>query len=537
MTRGARPLLAAAAAVAAGLSIVVAQPPLGWWPTTFLAAPLLLLAVATETDLPEGTRPRAFRWGLLAGVAAYAPMLAWLVRPAGYLGWVLLVLIQAAFLGLLAVLLRPVVRTPWVVLAAPVLWAGMDAWRGVFPLGGFEWGSIAYAAVEGSWMLPLARLVGGRGITVLTVLVGALAFEAGRRVHAAVTAVPTGGSVEQLRDGLPAAQRPLVGLAVALLVSVLATIEPPATTGESLDVLVVQGNDELDRTELTAREVDRDIAATMRELTVAAVDAGDTPDLTVWPESSVDRDAFGERGADLLPEVEVAAEATDGNLLVGVNRDGDVEGTFLNSAVLVDAAGDPVDAYVKRQIVPFGEYVPFRAALGWFPPLRQIPRDAVRGERAAGVTVDDVRVAVVICFETLFPDLVRQNVVADGEDAALVVSTTNDASFGRSAEPAQHLAQSRLRAVETGRWVVHAALSGASAFVSPAGEVFDQTGVFELTTIRRDVPLVAGRTPFLATGDVLGAAVRLATAVWLLVLLARAWRTRTRSPEPHPERP
>lgn len=537
MRFGSRPLVAAGAAGLSGLAIVLAQPPVGLWPATFLAAPLLLVAIATETDLPAGSRPRPFRWGLLAGFVAYAPMLVWLVRPAGFLAWILLATIQAAFLGLLAVLLRPVVRTRWVVVAAPVLWAGVDAWRGILPLGGFEWGSLAYAHVEGSWMLPVARLVGGRGITVLTVLIGTLLFEAGRRVHAAATTGATrrGGTVEQFRDGLPAAQRPFVGLAAALLVSILATIEPPPTTGEALDVLVVQGNDELDRTELGSREEDLLIVETMRELTVEAVTEGGPPELTVWPESSVDRDAFTPAGADLLPAVEEAARATGGNLIAGVNRAGGTTATFLNSAVLLDAEGRPADAYVKRQLVPFGEYVPFRAAIGRFPPLRQIPRDAVPGERTSPLTVEGVRVAVVICFETLFPGLVRENVVADGGDAGIVVASTNDASFGRSAEPAQHLAQSRLRAVETGRWVVHAALSGSSAFVSPEGEAFDETALFARTTIRRDVPVVTGRTPFLVTGDVLGTGVRLVTAMWLLVLVAR--RLRPPSPDPRPERP
>lgn len=535
MSRGVRPLVAAGAATLAGLAILLAQPPVGAWPLTFLAAPLLLLAVATEAGLPGEVPPRAFRWGLLAGVVGYGPMLVWLVRPAGFLAWILLVLIQAAWLGLLAVLVRPVVRSTWVVLAAPLLWVGMDAWRGVFPLGGFAWGTLAYAHVEGSWMLPVARLVGGRGITLLTVLVGALLFEAVRRVHDGAD----GSTVEQLRDGLPSAQRPLLGLAAALLVSVLATIEPPPTTGATLDVLVVQGNDRLEPGELSSSEEDLAIARSMRELTEEAAAAGGPADLTVWPESSVDRDVFGDAGADLRPEVEAAAAAADGGLLLGVNRAGEDPDTFLNSAVLLDDEGDPVDAYVKRQLVPFGEYVPFRAALGWFPPLGQIPRDGVPGERTGPITVDDVRVAVVICFETLFPGLVRENVLGDDGtgEAGLVVASTNDASFGRSAEPRQHLAQSRLRAVETGRWVVHAALSGSSAFVTPEGEALDETELFTRTTIRRDVPLVTGRTPFLVVGDVVGAGARLVSSMWLLAVVLRGWRARRPSADPRPERP
>jgi apolipoprotein N-acyltransferase len=108
-----------------------------------------------------------------------------------------------------------------------------------------------------------------------------------------------------------------------------------------------------------------------------------------------------------------------------------------------------------------------------------------------------VHAAVLICFETLFSDLARSNIRAGSQDAGIILAITNDASFQRSAEPDQHLAQSRMRAIETGRWVVHAALSGSSAFVDPDGSVHDATDLFVQDAIRRDIPLAAGRTPFL----------------------------------------
>jgi apolipoprotein N-acyltransferase len=522
-----RTLLAAAAAVLAGLGLLVAQPPVGLWATTFLAPPLLLTAVAAEADRAADGRARPFRWGLLAGIVAYAPMLTWLIAPAGAIAWVLLVVIQAAFLGALAWLLLPVVHSPWVIAVAPVLWTGMDALRGSFPLGGFSWGSIPYAHVDGSWLLPVARLVGGRGITVLTVLIGTLVFAAALRVHAGARASGSTG-LAAVRTGLPHAQPLFLGLAGALLVSVMATIEAPPETGETLDVLAVQGNDMEGTFQGDGREEDAAITAKMLALTEQAVAEGGRADLTVWPESSIDRDAFAPVGEDLLPLVETAAATTGGDLIVGVNRVGERPRTFQNSAVSLSAEGQPVDAYVKRHLVPFGEYVPLRALIGDLPPLRQIPNDGVPGEGPAALDVAGARVAVAICFETLFPELVRENVLAGGEDAGIILATTNDASFGRSAEPAQHLAQSRLRAVETGRWVVHAALSGASAFVSPDGDLHQVTDLFEQTTIRRQVPLVSGRTPFLTIGDVVGRTARVLSLVWIAVVLAGRWSSRRR---------
>jgi len=149
--------------------------------------------------------------------------------------------------------------------------------------------------------------------------------------------------------------------------------------------------------------------------------------------------------------------------------------------------------------------VPGRRWLEWIPALDQVPRDAVAGPGAQSFAVaPGVQAAVLICFETLFSDLARTNVLAGPVDAGLILSITNDASFRRSAEPAQHLAQSRMRAIETGRWVVHAALSGSSAFVDPSGGVSQATDLFARAAIREDVPIAVGRTPFLMIGDVVG---------------------------------
>ncbi len=425
--------VAAGAAVGAGFSAAASQPPIGAWPLVFVAPALLLAAVAIEVHAATlaGTRPRVFRWGLLAGVARFAPLLSWLVFPAGAVGYVLLVLLQSAFMGLFAVLARPWVRSRWVVPVAAVLWTGLEAWRGSVPLGGFDWGALSYAHVQGSWLLPLARLVGGRGLTFLTVFIAAALFDVGRRMHAATLGL-RGRYRDHLQAGLPHAQPALVLLAGALLVGTLATVEPPAPTGRTANVLVVQGNDIVDRAARTGGRADRVIAANMRTLTRAAVDAGGQPDLTVWPESAVDRDPYTLTGADLRDDVLAAAQVVGGNLLFGASLDGPTPTSWRNAAVLTDAAGLPVARYAKRHLVPFGEYVPGRSLLGWFAPLRQIPFDAIPGAGPQTiVTSGGVRLAVAICYETLFPDLVRDNVTDGGQPAELIVASTNDASVRR----------------------------------------------------------------------------------------------------------
>jgi apolipoprotein N-acyltransferase len=508
-TRRAPLLSAPVVAVLAGAALFAAHPPLGVSHLAFLVAPLLVVALRLagggDPRDREAAPPRvggAFVLGSLAGLVGYGPMIWWLVAPAGLLGWGLLVAIQALWLGLLAALVAPWLRSHWLPLIVGGLWVGMDALRGQIPLSGFGWGTLAYAQVGTGWFTPLGRLLGANGITLAIVVVSVAALESMLAMW--------GGD----RERPP--RSPLVQLVGAALITTLVTVGAPATEG-SLDVVAVQGNDIRHWIEQPP-DAPRVITTNLRDLTVAAVERDGRPDLVVWPESAIDRDPSHPQWAD-LGELARESAAAAGVLVAGVALDGpDPRRERIIGALLLDGSGE-IDRYVKRRLVPFGEYVPARRWLEWIPALDQVPRDAVPGEGARSFALPEgVRVAVAICFETLYSDLVRTNVLATADAAGLILAITNDASFQDSAEPAQHLAQSRMRAIETGRWVVHAALSGSSAFVDPSGQVHDATELFTATSIRREVPLAVARTPFLLTGDVVGNA---GVALVIALLLAR----------------
>lgn len=538
-----RVISAFALAVGAGVAGAAAHAPVGAGPLVLLVLPLLLAAIdqaeleATPGGaVSDGVEVASARggWrrrtativpsrlpvaiGLLAGLVTFLPMLAWVIQPAGVVAWLLLSFVQAGWYALVAGLLRRWVRSAWVVLAAPVLWTGMEAWRAIVPLGGFGWGALAYAHTAGSPLLPVARVVGASGLTFLTALLGALLYEAARRVQ-----VARSGGRSIAASGLSTAP-PLAALVlIALIAAILPPGAPPAS-GRTVDLLAVQGNDLVDFVASRGEE-DAAIAGRLLAETRAAVDAGGPPDLTIWPENSIDVDPFTSTGAFLRHYVTEGARVVGGQLLFGTNLDGpEPDLTFRNVAVLVDRNGEPVDRYVKRRYVPFGEYVPWRPLLGKLPPLRQVPRDGVAGAGPQTVETELTGVAVIICFETLFSDILRTNVLAG--NAGLVVALTNDASFGRSWESDQHIAQSQLRAVETGRWMVHAAISGASALVDPDGRVRHRTELFERATIRAEVPVTEASTPFLAAGDVAGPLTRWAALALLLTEVALRLRRR-----------
>jgi apolipoprotein N-acyltransferase len=226
-------------------------------------------------------------------------------------------------------------------------------------------------------------------------------------------------------------------------------------------------------------------------------------DVVVWPENVVDVVTF----ADSMERTEIATEADRlrAPVLVGITEDvAQRPDRFLNAQVVVTSAGEVTGRYDKVRRVPFGEYVPGRAlleALG--APVDEVPTDAVEGIGPAVLDVpvrgeDTMRVAVVISWEVFFGDRARDGVRNGG---TMLINPTNGSSYTGTILQTQQVASSRLRAVETGRWVGQVSPTGFSAFVSPGGAVFARTGVSEAAVLVRDVPQRTGRTWYTSAGD------------------------------------
>jgi apolipoprotein N-acyltransferase len=506
--------------VVAGVALWAAHAPVEAAPAAFLVAPLLVAAMRMTSGAgaldPSGSISGGLRVALpafVAGLVGYGSMISWLIAPAGVLGWGLLVLVQAAWLGLWALVVAPHLHRAFAPTLAGAAWVGMDTLRGIVPLSGFSWGALAYSQVDVDWFLPLGRVLGASGITFVIVALS--------------IALVDGLVGMRMGDREDPPRAPLVQAVGLALIVTLVTVGPPPTEGD-LDVLAVQGND-IEHWILQDVDPPRTITRNLHRLTLDEVRENGAPDLVVWPESAIDRDPARPAWRDLGELADEVAAAV-GVLVAGVSLDGpdDPSRDRIVGAWHLDARGTSAiaDLYIKRRPVPFGEYVPGRRWLEWIPALDQVPRDAIAGPGPQSFAIaPGIDVAVLVCFETLFSDLARSNIRAGDRDAAIVLAITNDASFQRSAEPQQHLAQSRMRAIETGRWVVHAALSGSSAFVDPQGRVHQATGLFTQDTIRADIPLAVGRTPFLEIGDVAGV-LGAGTMVLLgLLLIMRRIRT------------
>jgi apolipoprotein N-acyltransferase len=193
-------------------------------------------------------------------------------------------------------------------------------------------------------------------------------------------------------------------------------------------------------------------------------------------------------------------------------------------ALLFTPEGQLADRYQKRRLVPFGEFVPFGGVLGRLIPATRegVPYDKVPGDRLEPLLIDGVPVGTLICWESAYPGDARQ-LTRDG--AQLLLIMTNNASFGTGAGPRQHLAAGQLRAVEEGRTIVQAAVTGISAVIEPSGATRQETGLYQETTLRVQVPPRTGLTPYTRYGRAVEAGLVGVTAGGLL-LAGMLWRRR-----------
>ena len=194
------------------------------------------------------------------------------------------------------------------------------------------------------------------------------------------------------------------------------------------------------------------------------------------------------------------------------------DGRLYNTAFLLGTDGQIHGRYDKRHLVPFGEYVPLQQVFFFLDKLVVGIGDFGRGRRATVFSLDGVRFSVMICYEAIFPGEVREF----GRDGAeFLVNITNDAWFGRSGAPSQHLAMAAMRAVENGMYLVRAANTGISAVVAPTGEILAETGIFTEATLLGTIHPRLRETPYTRYGDML-AWVCLTFLVAYGVALARA---------------
>ena len=222
-------------------------------------------------------------------------------------------------------------------------------------------------------------------------------------------------------------------------------------------------------------------------------------DLVVWPESSTGFNNDPGVHSRVQNDVSTQALRLDSYFLIGGDRPVQKE-YFENYGIFINREGEIVDQYLKQHPVPFGEYIPFRKYLDWIPPLALVPRDMIRGDGQKIFMVNDTKISTVISFEGSFQRYIR-NSVMDG--AELVVILTNQASYGESGMSDQFILMSRANAISNERPIVHAAITGKSAFIDHNGKVISKTELFETTTLNEKLEVRQTETPYSKYGNYL----------------------------------
>ena len=462
--------------------------------------------------LVRGSGPgRAAACGFAFGITYFGALLYWILL-FGELGWAALVLMSAGFMAGFGALAPAVWRRDHPVfgtLGLAGLWTVVEWIRGMFPLGGFGWGQLGSAQVDAP-ALPLASVGGVWALSFAVVLVSGLLLLAwerwgsGRRARALALAMSA--------------------VAVAL---VPAAIPTPDADGRAIDVAALQV-DVASVQHLVGDE--EDIAVARLNIDRHLRLAQDSPDLVVWGEGALDPGVSNDPSA--MEEVSDAVASVGAPTIAGAVTDAR-DGSERTVTLAFDGTGAIVDRYEKVKLVPFGEYVPFRGALGWISATDQVAVDRTPGEEVTLISLPGLpRIGTPICYENSFPSIDREMTRLG---AGILVVVINNASYERTAASEQHLLMSRLRAAENGRWVVHAAVSGISAFIDEHGRVVDSRGLFEPATMRTMVRSSDRRTPYTRLGDW----VPWGSIVLVVGLIAfpRGRRRPARDPGLLPERP
>lgn len=486
-------------AMAAGAATVFAFAPFGLWPLQILTLALVFALVKRESSVRRsaligwtysfGWLVAGFHW-LYISMHRYGGLPSWMAAAA-------VALLAAALAGYAALAFgggawlrqRWQIRTgPALLLLFPVMWTFAEWLRG-WVFTGFPWVSSGYAHTAGP-LAGFAPVIGVYGIAWVSALIaGSLAL-------------------------LPSRKLP-IGLAIALLAAGfgLKSLEWTTPQGQPMSVRLLQGN--VPQEMKFAPERIESTLALYHDM-IAAKPA----DLIVTPETAIPL-LSSQLPPDYLDSLSGFARASNSHIALGIPINGSPS-HYANSVIgLAPGADAKPYRYDKHHLVPFGEFIPFGAR--WFVEMMRIPLgDFTRGELVqAPFAVGSQWVLPNICYEDLFGEEIAAQLAASRTErvpeATVLLNLSNIAWFGDSVAVPQHLQISQMRALETGRPMLRATNTGATAVIGPKGDVLAKLPSFERNVLEATVQGYKGLTPYSLFGNalVIGLAFLLLFAIWI----------------------
>ena len=489
----------------------------GFWPLAWVALVPLLLAVRRAGPGTEA------RLGLLAGMVHYVSLLYWIIIVLGRYGslplWVsvpallLLALYMSSYLVLFSILIARVWkhRETMVVWVAPLLWVGLDYSRS-FLFSGFPWQDLGYSQYSALLLIQIADLAGHFAVSFHIVLVNAVTalLFALWLAHRHGAPESQQALTERLRFAWFYAILPALCITAVIFGYNLVRYRQVAqviAVSPHLKIGVVQGNIEQDQKWSPAMRLKtvEIYGALSREVGAG----GDSlPELFVWPETALPflvgnnlyfrtlkKDVLAKQKSWLLAGAPFYKKAPG-------KKTTDPGGILsYNSAYLFTPEGGIGGRYDKQHLVPFGEYVPLSRYLPLPGPLVESIGNFSAGTPVSPLSCKGAAIGVLICFESIFPALARD---WTGRGANLLVNITNDAWFGASSAPWQHLSMAVFRAVENRRSLARAANTGVSAFITPLGKIQGVSPLFQPFSRVENVALLQEKTVFTVFGHYFG---------------------------------
>jgi apolipoprotein N-acyltransferase len=445
-----------------GLLLSFAYEPVGKWWIAPIAIAVHMYALNKSTRKLLSVLVFAFTFNAIA--------LHWSSTFVGALPWIILALGLALFYLPLALVSR------WGMTTYPLMFLLMEEIRNYFPFGGFGWLRLAYSQPDAIYS-QIAAVGGSSALSAIVLLTSLFFFVLGQR---RVTFIPL---------------IPFLFLFIPVQLQVMGTSS----------VLMIQGNVPEYGLDFNSRA--KAVFNNHLDLTQEELKKDDKVDFILWPENSVDVDPF--TNIDVLD----ALNGIEQPLIIGaVLGKGE---KLLNTSILWDE--DQPQVYIKQHLTPFGEYVPLRSLARVVSPLVDRVKDFEPGDGSNSTfTISNAVIAPVICFE-LIDDEILHNAA---KQSNLLAVQTNSATFGMSAESAQQLSITRVRAIEHGRNIVSVSTTGYSAVIDHKGKVLQETSMGTAESIRTDVELMEGKTP----RDKFGTWALVGTFFVLFVTSKRAYR-------------
>ncbi len=482
------------AVLSGGLQVII-FPSINFYWLSWIAFTPLLLAILAARERDGQTLPatagKGFLLAYVSGLIWGAGSCYWIFHSMHVFGgldtvtavgvvvlFCLALAIHFGVFGLLLAVLGARKHMRRALIMTPFLWVAVEFAR--TRITGFPWDLLGTVQVENIPLTRIATATGVYGLSFEIMLVNA--------AFAAAFLLPTARQRLVLAAGL-----------VAAAILQLGVLVPPPPTAATQTARLVQSNVPIMEESQWTPQYFQQTVSELRQLSVPTdVQLNEPiPHLVIWPESP---SPFYTNDPNFRRQLgETAREAKAWMIVgdLGVNPTS-APGRLFNSASLVSPQGQWVARYDKIHLVPFGEYIPFGGLLGFAHKLTKAVGEFERGTERMVYPLDGQKVGVFICYESIFPDEVRQ-FARNG--AEVFVNVSNDGWFGRYGAPQQHLNQARMRAIENKRWVLRDTNTGITVSIDPYGRVVARAPREVRTSLDVPYDLISATTFYTRHGD------------------------------------